>query len=174
MAQSSSLPSKAEFIAHHVTPTSDIDSCGICLEELGLDTDDTVALAPCGHIFCRVCIQSWFDSSRPERDTCPTCRRVLFTIEPLTPEQIARLKVEYDVHGAPRMRALGPYRPLRPDETLEDWEKFTSDNIAREAIELEVYRSSLPGQASPNWVSVTVTVAIKIYTTENGRNNAHN
>lgn len=37
-----------------------------------------VMLPECGHIFCRTCITSWFDSGQKNANTCPLDRRELF------------------------------------------------------------------------------------------------
>jgi hypothetical protein len=83
------LPCQEDFLKRHIIPchrrtgqpTSETD-CGICLEKLmaGQDqprTERVVFLKPCKHFFHKSCIMMWHTSIRPERDTCPICRRVL-------------------------------------------------------------------------------------------------
>lgn len=79
------LPCQEDFLRYHITPchrlSSDID-CGICLERLvvGPDvprSDQAIFIKPCKHFFHAECILTWHTSIRPERDTCPICRRVL-------------------------------------------------------------------------------------------------
>ncbi|KAK1260304.1 RING-H2 finger protein ATL5 [Acorus gramineus] len=50
----------------------DEEACPICLERLDSEKDETMIItrAPCGHMFHRNCIISWFKRKR----TCPMCR----------------------------------------------------------------------------------------------------
>lgn len=41
--------------------------CGICANVL-----EEAVITPCGHSFCRQCLETWLESS--ESDTCPSCR----------------------------------------------------------------------------------------------------
>jgi hypothetical protein len=108
------LPCQKYFLERHLFPAhpetvlpSDGTECGICLEKLSLPTSATeaqyfllsekvVLLIPCGHFFHKDCILAWHSSIRPERDTCPICRRTLFIADPLTPTQLELLQ-EYDL-----------------------------------------------------------------------------
>eukprot|EP00746_Dinoflagellata_sp_MGD_P069689 gnl/MRDRNA2_/MRDRNA2_28522_c0_seq1.p1 gnl/MRDRNA2_/MRDRNA2_28522_c0~~gnl/MRDRNA2_/MRDRNA2_28522_c0_seq1.p1 ORF type:complete len:317 (-),score=54.61 gnl/MRDRNA2_/MRDRNA2_28522_c0_seq1:239-1189(-) len=65
--------------------------CGICLQIVPLQ-----CITPCGHAFCRKCLDEW--RLKSPQASCPTCRRPL-------PEAIAfaearRLALEGDEHGA--------------------------------------------------------------------------
>lgn len=103
------LPGQRGFIACHIIPAhirtelpSDGTVCGICLERLVSVPTVTetpqnkrvIFLDPCQHFFHKECILSWFTSIRPERDTCPICRRALFKADPLTPEQLELLQAD--------------------------------------------------------------------------------
>lgn len=48
---------------------SELDTCGICLEEL----KGRVYRIDCGHHFHRSCLEQWAH----ERSSCPTCRLIL-------------------------------------------------------------------------------------------------
>ena len=77
LAYSTSMQSRNQVLAALtvVEPLpKDLDpDCPICTDEY----TEPVCLS-CNHIFCRECITQWFDSMAG-RDTCPKCRRVLFT-----------------------------------------------------------------------------------------------
>lgn len=62
--------------------------CPICFEELRLRT--SVALIPCGHVYCNVCIDGYM-AGQPYNApiTCPTCR------ERLRRGRVLRLYVSY-------------------------------------------------------------------------------
>ncbi|KAJ4983388.1 hypothetical protein SVAN01_11123 [Stagonosporopsis vannaccii] len=74
-------------------------NCGICLESFAEFASKcvahascrgrvVVALTKCQHLFHYRCIALWHACSRPERNTCPNCRRELYVADPLTQEQI--------------------------------------------------------------------------------------
>lgn len=48
--------------------------CSICMETIG---DEFGRLCPCNHTFCFECITKW----TTDRDTCPLCRTVSYSIE---------------------------------------------------------------------------------------------
>jgi hypothetical protein len=53
--------------------------CPICQENHSRE-DPPVRLPGCGHVFCRSCILEWFRSGRPNSNTCPLDRTVLFAL----------------------------------------------------------------------------------------------
>ncbi|KAK4546116.1 hypothetical protein LTR36_002253 [Oleoguttula mirabilis] len=82
------MQTRAEFLAHGLAPVptttlstltaQDLD-CTICAEPLS----DPVQL-PCQHIFDQACIAHWLEM--PGKNTCPSCRRPLFSLpEPTNP-----------------------------------------------------------------------------------------
>lgn len=60
-------------------PSSVQGPCPICQENYSRE-DLPVRLPGCGHIFCRICILEWFRSDRPNSNTCPLDRTVLFAL----------------------------------------------------------------------------------------------
>jgi len=60
--------------------------CPICQENYSIE-DLPVRLPGCGHIFCRICILEWFRSGRPNSNTCPLDRIMLFALPCSTPFQ---------------------------------------------------------------------------------------
>jgi hypothetical protein len=73
--------SKAATYGNHLIPATldpDENICSICLEEWIMATDDIVRTRECGHVCQRDCLVDWFDSDRPNHNTCPECRRPLF------------------------------------------------------------------------------------------------
>lgn len=173
----STLPSKIEYIATGMQPSAE-KTCGICLDTEEDATDEHISLTPCGHVFCRICAILWFTTPPSGKCTCPSCRRVLFNNNSdldFTDEQIrhfALLPPEPEPEPeAPQLRGPpGPHRPLGPDEVLMDWELYVSRKIAREAVELELHRISLPSQDVADWKAVCKRVAAKILMVEDGAN----
>ena len=54
--------------------------CPVCFEQLGMgrDSDGMIMLTPCGHIFCKGCLQTYFHERGNLNDTpCITCRKPL-------------------------------------------------------------------------------------------------
>lgn len=50
--------------------------CAICVDDVPANAPHTVVL-PCGHVYCRVCIETWFAQCQ-EGMPCPTCRTDAF------------------------------------------------------------------------------------------------
>lgn len=108
------LPCQEYFLERHLIPAHPVTAlpcagteCGICLEGISLPpsasecqhlafSKEVVFLLPCLHFFHQSCILTWHSSIRPERDTCPICRRTLFIAEPLTPAQLDLLHEELE------------------------------------------------------------------------------
>ncbi|KAH3911114.1 hypothetical protein HBH56_140760 [Parastagonospora nodorum] len=106
------LPCQEYFLERHLIPAhpvtvlpSEGTGCGICLENISLPpsasecqhlalSKEVVFLLPCRHFFHQSCILIWHSGIRPERDTCPICRRTLFIADPLTPAQLDLLHEE--------------------------------------------------------------------------------
>jgi len=53
-------------------PAQESPSCPCCFSDFL--PDDTVALLPCGHIFCDGCLLAWVASSGDNSRNCPVCR----------------------------------------------------------------------------------------------------
>ncbi|KAF2132440.1 hypothetical protein P153DRAFT_416055 [Dothidotthia symphoricarpi CBS 119687] len=164
----SELPNQKEFLAHEIVPSRDDTvlppaetACGVCLEELTepvshsnittVDESEVVFLDPCQHFFHRACIVNWHTSTRPERDTCPICRRVLFQADALTTEQIQHLVEDiYHDHG---VRPLGPYREPGPNERLVEWGQYVLASEAERAVRQEINRVVTSG-GQHDWMKV--------------------
>lgn len=69
-------------------------TCPICLEHFDSDSKHyPVSIDGCRHIFGATCLTQWAKSNCRKRNTCPTCRAVLFELpaparrpDPLSPE----------------------------------------------------------------------------------------
>ncbi|KAH7119928.1 hypothetical protein B0J11DRAFT_582423 [Dendryphion nanum] len=138
MEENGPLPSQTEYITHHISPAPTKDLCGICFDEYEPELRKLVSLNPCKHIFCRKCILSWFGGVRPERGTCPGCRKTLFKADPLTAKQIEEREIDES----------------RDAHLQVNWEIYMVKSFAREEVELENYRVSLPGQHEQDWIHV--------------------
>ena len=57
------------------------NECSICTEEF-----ITPVALPCMHLYCRNCITEWL--SRRNRNTCPICRKILFSISKVDREPV--------------------------------------------------------------------------------------
>lgn len=68
---------KKELKASEVILSESV-SCTCCLSEF--DGADTVAVLPCGHIFCEPCIAAWASSRSIQSSKCPLCR-ITFDVE---------------------------------------------------------------------------------------------
>jgi hypothetical protein len=55
-----------------------------------------VGISRCEHIFHRKCLIGWAESTNPQRDTCPSCREVVYQRENLTAEEIDSVGQEED------------------------------------------------------------------------------
>ncbi len=53
------------------------ETCGICLEELKINSDELLTLVDCGHKFCKKCIYPWILEDPGLHQTCPICRAVI-------------------------------------------------------------------------------------------------
>jgi hypothetical protein len=134
------LPCQEYFLERHLIPAhpvtvlpSEGTECGVCLEGISLPpsaserqhlafSKEVVFLLPCLHFFHQSCILTWHSSIRPERDTCPICRRKLFIADPLTPVQLDLLHEE----------ELEDQRPdIEEQETRQDNEPGTDPDDQR-------------------------------------------
>jgi hypothetical protein len=104
-----------------------------------------IFLGPCTHFFHDKCIRDWHNSTRPERSTCPICRRKLFVANPLTAAQIRQLQGD--------TRLVGPHRAPGPDEVLIDREIFMMDLIAAMEVRREIERVRKSG-GNHRWAEV--------------------
>lgn len=138
------LPSQRQYLAQINYPDPDDvlnpapgEACGICLVDFPKpvrtrftatpskhNSKVVVHSKPCRHLFHYECIQDWYTSIRPERNTCPNCRRELFIADPLTPEQIRQMQIS-DLRD--RIRARG--------EVCVAWEHVAMDATARELVD---------------------------------------
>ncbi|KAF2247199.1 hypothetical protein BU26DRAFT_506478 [Trematosphaeria pertusa] len=64
------LPSKSDFLTTSVQPAT----CSLCSEPYDSEDHSGVELSLCGHQFCRLCLDKWFEKA----NTCPNCRTELF------------------------------------------------------------------------------------------------
>jgi len=47
-----------------------MSTCSICVE----DARNPVCCVPCGHVYCRICIDKWQKRSKNNESECPECR----------------------------------------------------------------------------------------------------
>jgi hypothetical protein len=64
----------------HSPKQTELVTCSICLNESKKNSIDNVFLYDCGHVFCKVCINTWINKNSDsifKRDlpTCPYCRQ---------------------------------------------------------------------------------------------------
>jgi hypothetical protein len=82
---------KSAFISPNPDTISDNDECCICLDRYDDGSHQAVGVTSnrdCTHLFGRLCLEVYLESSNPRKNTCPVCRRKWYTrrsIEPLTP-----------------------------------------------------------------------------------------
>lgn len=168
------LPRQKQFLKHDIVPSA-VDTaipqpgteCGVCLQELPVPdrpfgpetTTMVVFLKPCTHFFHKGCIVEWHTSARPERNTCPICRRILFVADPLNPAQIQQLNRDMAL-TLPR-RPLGPHRRPGWNEELLDWEGYTIWMYAQCAVRKEIDRVLICG-GKHRWVQVCKEVRDKM------------
>jgi hypothetical protein len=70
--------------------------CVVCQENFNDAPNDIVKISTCEHMFHRRCIIGWAESISPQRDTCPSCRTLVYQREPLTENEIAQLEEELE------------------------------------------------------------------------------
>ncbi|KAF2621337.1 hypothetical protein BU25DRAFT_483159, partial [Macroventuria anomochaeta] len=124
-----------------VAPPAPGTACGICLESFADVASNCcmhprcrgkaiVSLQPCRHFFHYCCIARWHHSARPERNTCPNCRRELFIADSLKAEQIRQLTG--DAQFQSREEAVAQ---LQPNEVLVPWEAVAMRAYAEEGVD---------------------------------------
>lgn len=89
-----------------------------------------MAVTPCKHFFHWRCIMLWHTSPRPERSTCPLCRRRLFIADPLTEEQVQQLGIRT---RPPRREEV--FSHLRQNEVLLSWDVETIHDFAQRGVD---------------------------------------
>ena len=67
-----------------------VEECVICSDELGVES--AAVQLPCGHVFCRSCLEQW---ARNSHKHCPQCR---------TPYQRSKLRELKPWHGGLRLK----------------------------------------------------------------------
>ncbi|KAJ8115340.1 hypothetical protein OPT61_g2990 [Boeremia exigua] len=79
-------PSLRTFKAFYIIPErgslSEDDECCICFDPYNDITHQAVGVtsnSECEHIFGRQCLEAWLDSTNPNKNTCPVCRRKWYT-----------------------------------------------------------------------------------------------
>ena len=76
---------RAVYISSDCQNLSDQDLCCICLAKYDNKSHQPVSVTSnteCEHVFGRHCLDAWLDSTRPNRNTCPICRRTWYTHSP--------------------------------------------------------------------------------------------
>ena len=71
---------------------SDIEKCPICLD----DCDDPKILSKCGHVFCRNCIDQYFEKVKPQ---CPCCSMIYGEIRGEIFRFIFKVKLSFDMES---------------------------------------------------------------------------
>jgi len=76
LAKIDALDSDASRVAHSRSKEKEagaeaIIECCICMER------KSSIILPCSHTYCEKCIDSWWESGRDDRHTCPLCRQRL-------------------------------------------------------------------------------------------------
>ncbi|CAA9965133.1 E3 ubiquitin-protein ligase TRAIP [Pyrenophora teres f. maculata] len=97
------LPTRTQFFRDHLQPLrilpgapqyADIGICVVCQEDFNDESYDMVIIRGCHHIFHRRCLIEWAESTSPQRDACPSCRKRVYQHVPLTIQQIGELSQE--------------------------------------------------------------------------------
>lgn len=52
------------------------DTCNVCMEKYNRNANPAMTLVPCGHNFCKPCIEIW----RRNNNSCPECRRNIINL----------------------------------------------------------------------------------------------
>lgn len=76
---------RAVYISSDYQNISEQDLCCICLARYDNKSHQAVSVtsnSECEHVFGRHCLDSWLDSTRPNKNTCPICRRMWYTQTP--------------------------------------------------------------------------------------------
>ncbi|CAK3842073.1 Tripartite motif-containing 60 [Lecanosticta acicola] len=87
------MQTRTQFLEHGLVPVQNAskheenEECAICTDAF----EDPVALAPCTHAFCRKCITAWL--AQRSKNTCPSCRRVLFAVDDADRGPVGRERV---------------------------------------------------------------------------------
>jgi|GEM_PF-7130568 len=94
------------FASEDAAGPADAYECTICQNAARFrDVDGQFVQTPCGHIFHRHCIVTWFRN----HNTCPICRRQNLTVDNLTPVDRARPQAPA-VHDEALARELAQVR----------------------------------------------------------------
>ncbi|KAF2255120.1 hypothetical protein BU26DRAFT_559741 [Trematosphaeria pertusa] len=104
MAQPNELPTMDSFVQHQLQPYfifsghGECGLCGVCQEGFNDSPHGIVRISTCTHLFHRNCLLKWFNSTHSKRNTCPACRKLLFQLSNLTPEDIEAFAEEAARH----------------------------------------------------------------------------
>ena len=52
--------------------------CALCITAYGASKEDPIVQLPCRHLYDKGCINEWLSEEKAGKNTCPTCRTVLF------------------------------------------------------------------------------------------------
>jgi hypothetical protein len=132
------LPTRAEFYCDHLAPLrilpgapifADIGICVICQEDFNEASYDMVAIKTCAHIFHRKCIIRWTESYGSQRDTCPSCRMVMYQHIPMTKHEIQEMvEAQHIQETRNHLPALNTLQLAREAERL--WQESLSISAA--------------------------------------------
>ncbi len=98
------LPTRIQFYRDHLVLSrilpgapkfADIGICVVCQEDFNEASYDMVAIKSCSHIFHRKCIIRWTESWGLQRDTCPSCRAVMYQYVPMTAREIGEMEATH-------------------------------------------------------------------------------
>jgi hypothetical protein len=87
-------PIPVEEVTTPLEHTEGID-CVVCTDTMtppGLQT-------PCGHKYCKDCLQSWIHACRPTSHLCPYCRQILFAKPKYRPKE-PEVAMNYELERA--------------------------------------------------------------------------